>query len=200
MPMTRKEMAAETEAALKVAARAMFLEQGYLNTKITDITRAAGRAAGSFYNHFAGKEEVLAALFDDLFAAGDEEAATEAEHDPDFTRFTAIRWHVERYWRFHDENGGLMTALSEAAAISETAAEKLRTMILEQNADMVHHVDHIAAERLPGPVLPSIVALFGMVPPFVDSWRTTAGFSGIMTEDEGIDLLATLIHRGLNGG
>lgn len=200
MPMTRKEMAAETEAALKVAARAMFLEQGYLNTKITDITKAAGRAAGSFYNHFAGKEEVLTALFDDLFAAGDEMAATAAEHDPDFTKLSAIRWHVERYWRFHDENGGLMTALSEAAVVSEKAAATRRTLILEQNADMIDHVGHIDAGHLPGPALPTIVALFGMVPPFVDNWRTTDGFDGTMTEDQGIDLLATLIHRGLNGG
>ena len=89
----RKEKAAETETALKAAARRVFARKGYLNTKITDITAEAGRAAGSFYNHFPGKEELLEALLADIAASGDESALTEG-HLSDFSDPAAVRWHV----------------------------------------------------------------------------------------------------------
>ena len=49
---TRRARAAETEVALKEAAKRVFGRVGYLRAKITDITAEAGRAAGSFYSHF----------------------------------------------------------------------------------------------------------------------------------------------------
>src|ERR1700753_4306046 len=77
----RKAKAAQTEAALKDAARRQFAERGFLNTKITDITAAAGRSAGSFYQHFTDKEDLLQALLADLRDQAGAELRAE-EHPP----------------------------------------------------------------------------------------------------------------------
>ena len=84
--MKRVEQAAGTEAALKDAARRVFARKGYLNAKITDITTEAGRAAGSFYNHFTSKEDLLKGLLADLLAESDRNAVEgDSQHSADFT-------------------------------------------------------------------------------------------------------------------
>lgn len=79
---SRKARAAQTEGSLKEAARRVFARSGYLDAKITDITTEAGRSVGSFYRHFAGKEEVLQALLADWIAqAGAELTIHDAADD-----------------------------------------------------------------------------------------------------------------------
>jgi AcrR family transcriptional regulator len=60
----RTERGARTRAALVDAARRVFEREGYLDTKITDITNEADVATGSFYTYFADKEEVFAAVME----------------------------------------------------------------------------------------------------------------------------------------
>ncbi|WP_279581109.1 TetR/AcrR family transcriptional regulator [Fodinicola feengrottensis] len=115
----RKAKAAETETALKAAACRVFARQGYLNTKITDITAEAGRAAGSFYNHFNGKEELLKALLKDMLEAGDEAVFEPgSRHSSDFTDRAAVRWHVAAFWQFFRTNMVVLTALRQASLVN----------------------------------------------------------------------------------
>ncbi|WP_299491010.1 TetR/AcrR family transcriptional regulator, partial [uncultured Gordonia sp.] len=60
MPSTRKGH--RTEEAFLAAARECFATLGYLNTKIADISAAAGRSTASFYNYYDNKEQILEAL------------------------------------------------------------------------------------------------------------------------------------------
>lgn len=66
---TRQERKLLTRAALREAARACFAELGYDATGIADIARKAGVASGTFYVHFAGKEDLVDELLGEFNAA-----------------------------------------------------------------------------------------------------------------------------------
>jgi AcrR family transcriptional regulator len=128
----RTERGARTRAALVEAARRVFEREGYLSTKITDITRAAGCATGSFYTYFADKEEIFAAVMEDVRhemlhpsveAAGDPIAAIE----------TANRAYLEAVRR----NARLVGLMEQVGAIDERfRAWRLETgqAFVERNA------------------------------------------------------------------
>jgi AcrR family transcriptional regulator len=48
------------------AAESVFGEKGYYSASVTEITRAAGVAQGTFYLYFKGKKEIFLDLVDDL--------------------------------------------------------------------------------------------------------------------------------------
>ncbi|MER5941580.1 TetR/AcrR family transcriptional regulator [Streptomyces sp. NPDC001928] len=55
-----------TRALLVTAARTVFERDGYLDARLRDITEEAGTAAGSFYTYFSSKEEIFAAVLEDV--------------------------------------------------------------------------------------------------------------------------------------
>lgn len=62
-PKPLREQAREAvRAAILEAAQKRFGEQGYRNTKMAEIARDAGVAAGTLYNYFASKEAVFDAI------------------------------------------------------------------------------------------------------------------------------------------
>jgi AcrR family transcriptional regulator len=64
----KTERGRRTLRALLDAAAQEFGAKGFHATGITDITRVAGVALGSFYTYFASKEEIFRALVTDLSA------------------------------------------------------------------------------------------------------------------------------------
>ncbi|MEV0335408.1 TetR/AcrR family transcriptional regulator [Nocardia sp. NPDC050717] len=194
---SRREKSAETEQALKDAARQVFAEHGYLNAKITDITAAAGRAAGSFYNHFASKEELLQALLADLAAAGDERTA-DPEHNGDFTDPAAVRYHVRAYWSFAREHAPVLRAIEQAAQVSPEFARVVASFGTAQRADIADHVADFPEHglALPGTVDASLAMMFAAADGLL---RMIADGAVTMTDDEAIESLTRFVYRGLTG-
>jgi AcrR family transcriptional regulator len=202
VPVNRKEKAAETEAELKAAARRVFARKGYLNTKITDITAEAGRAAGSFYNHFAGKEELLEALLADIAASGDESAERE-DHLTDFSDPAAVRWHITRYWEFYKEHAPTMQALRQAAMVNDAFGRLLANFGATQAADLDSHLAHVTAAglRLPARIDLSIAMMYQLVDNFAQMWLLEPAPAGWTppTDEEAIEALTRFVYRGFTG-
>ncbi len=200
----RRARSAETEAALKEAAKRVFARTGYLKAKITDITAEAGRAAGSFYSHFSSKEQLLEALLVDMLAESDERVE-EPGHSPDFTDPEAVRWHVAVYWRFVRANKPVVVALYQAAMVDERFAHRLRELLEPSLHDMAHHLDHIRASggQLPGDPLVVASAMISMISQFAFTWLLGEGETAApgreLSDEEAVDTLTRFIAHGISG-
>src|SRR3954463_14134128 len=63
LPSARPVVADKRKAILR-AATEVFARNGYFNSKVADIARAAGVADGTVYLYFKSKEEILHSIFD----------------------------------------------------------------------------------------------------------------------------------------
>jgi AcrR family transcriptional regulator len=65
---TKAEQSEATRAALIDAGRRLFAQRGYSAVATEEIVRAAGVTRGALYHHFDGKEELFAAVYEQVEA------------------------------------------------------------------------------------------------------------------------------------
>jgi len=195
----RRARAAQTEAALKAAARRVFARQGYLNTKIVDITAEAGRAAGSFYNHFASKEDLLEALAADLFAEGSRRATANGT-DHDLSDPDELRNHVATTWHVYRDHLPEISALLQAQLVHEGLARRVRELRARQVRVIEDHLRDSGYD-LPGDPAVVASAMVSLLEQFCTAWLVHGGDppGRPLDDDEAIDTLTRFIRFGLTG-
>lgn len=90
-PLSRRERRKlETRGKLLAAARTLLAQQGADATRINEITEAADVGFGSFYNYFASKDEIVAAVVEALAAELGEAIADATAELPDAAEVQAV--------------------------------------------------------------------------------------------------------------
>ncbi|GAA2571296.1 TetR/AcrR family transcriptional regulator [Mycolicibacterium diernhoferi] len=162
LPSTARGL--RTRAALVTAARTVFERDGFLGSRLSDITAEAHCSAGTFYTYFSSKEEIFAAVLaaaeDDMLHPGMPHVAD--EDDPAAVIEASNRAYLVAYLR----NAKLMALMRQVATI-DTDFEALRRhrseKFVERNARHIAELQGRGlADRSLDPLLTSY-ALSGMV-------------------------------------
>lgn len=124
-----------TRASLVSAARAVFERDGYLDSRLTDITAEANCSTGSFYTYFDSKEEIFSAVLE--LAKEDMMHPSIGTGDVSDDPRALIEAGNRSYFEAYARNAKLMGLLQEVASIDPKFAEVRRrrsTQFLERNA------------------------------------------------------------------
>lgn len=137
----REESARRTRQLVADAARELFLSDGYAETSVAAVARAAGVSTQTVYNVFGTKADLLKHLYD-VTLVGDDEPIPFAER-PEVAELYA-RTDAREF-------------LAGYAAVGQVLLERLGPLMRAitagaagGNPDLVAHLDKIAGERLAG--------------------------------------------------
>ncbi len=195
-PLT--ERGRRTRENLLAAARTVFEDRGYANTRIADIARAAGVSHGTVYTWFADKEAVLRALVGDIvsevFAAL---AIGEEIPEPQQRMLEANRRYLAAYRR----HGRMLEVVEEAAATDARYRDALSGVRRDHVARVTRDIERLQGAGLAARDVDAAVAagaLCAMVEGFGRHWYGR-GEQDDASYDDGtaVDTLTRLWARGL---
>ena len=178
-----------TRAQLVQAARRVFERDGYVDTRLADITAEAGTAAGSFYTYFSGKEEVFAAVLDEVQEEMLHPHVRElaGNDDPGAVIRASNRAYLESFKR----NARLMALLEQVATIDERFRELRHRRMQAFGRRNARAIQDLQLRGLADPELDPVLtaaALSYMV-------SRTAYASYVLGEDYDLDQLVDTLTR-----
>lgn len=115
-----------TRQRLIEAAEVVFGRQGFLDTKITDITAEAGTANGSFYNYFESREDIFGVVI--LRLNNRMRENLEDRLGGDATPRERIEHATRQYVKAYRANARMVVLLEQVSSITpEFKASRLET-------------------------------------------------------------------------
>jgi AcrR family transcriptional regulator len=117
-----------TRAKLVGAARDVFAQVPFRQARLTDITTAAGVAAGTFYTYFDSKEEIFREVSDQVLV----ELSNAARRDPDNTDGDMIRdiaYASRQYFLTCLRNAKVVSSMEQLAVSDEAINTSRRNTV-----------------------------------------------------------------------
>lgn len=165
-----------TRLRLIDAAATVFARQGFLDTKITDITAEAGSANGSFYNYFESKEEIFGEVIHRV-----NETMRESLDDRlggDATARERIEHATRQYVRAYRANSLMVVLLEQVSSITPEFRDVRLETRRKYSARTERALRRWQAEGIVDPELPpryAAEALASMVSNFCYMWLAMDG-------------------------
>ncbi|MFB4314084.1 TetR/AcrR family transcriptional regulator [Actinomadura sp. 21ATH] len=122
-PAPLTERGARTRERLIAAAREVFEERGFLDTRVAHIARHAKVAYGSFYTYFPSKEAVFLEVADRLFQDMTENSLVPPAGPSPAAR---IRRANRAYYQAYLRNAKMMAIIEQVATFNEEFQEMRR--------------------------------------------------------------------------
>lgn len=151
----------ESRRKILAAARQLFVERGYHDTRPQDISRAAGVGHGTFYLHFADKFDCFVAFTDE--AAAELEVIVQRHLDNAGTIEVAIREILLAIHEYSDANPGVLAAAMTDVSVLSTG-DTDRVMPADRWAvQWAEMIDHWKAAKEADPEIDSALAGYAIV-------------------------------------
>ncbi|GAA2076861.1 TetR/AcrR family transcriptional regulator [Aeromicrobium tamlense] len=183
------ERGRRTRDNLLHAASVVFARQGFLDTKITDITTEAGTANGSFYNYFDSKEDIFRAAIAQVNGRMFEVAASRLPEGA--SPYERIEAATRRYVEGYKADAGMIMILEQVATFSpefKAMRRETRTMFRARTERGIRRWQEAGVID---PALPAQVAadaLTSMVSNFCYMWL-------VFDEDYDTETVVTTLSR-----
>lgn len=160
-----------TRGALVAAARELFEEKGFRDTRISDIADRSGTSYGTFYHYFETKDDVLHELFS--VVAGEMFTASQTNATVTDGAIAKIEAANRQYFAAAARNAWLIAVIDEMAIRDEqfrTLKLQIRDLFLRRNEAGIRHLQRTGdvADNLDPTI--AAAALGGMIEHFTQMW------------------------------
>jgi AcrR family transcriptional regulator len=171
----------------------VFSSKGFHATRVDDIVKVAKTSHGTFYLYFANKEDLFAALVQDV---GDQLTTLTSALEPigaDEHGRTVLRAWIGQFADLYDTYGSIIRIWTEAEVNRSTAGQVGTDVLAGIATALADHLDDLPDDTDPAAAGLAVVALVERLNYFIHTGQVPGDRQRV------VDLLAGLTHRALYG-